>query len=105
MRLGDLIKEKNYSAVIFPEGTRKGNDLKPFKPGGVAALLRKAPNALVVPIAIEGTMNINMHRAYPLNSFQKLKWTVLEPLEPKDYSLDELMTKSRKMIADVLKVD
>ena len=105
MRLGQMIKERGFSAVIFPEGTRKGSTLKSFKPGGVAALLRKAPDALVVPVVIEGTMNINMHRAYPLNSFQRLKWTVLDPLDPKDYSLDELMVESRARIASVLGVE
>lgn len=99
LKLGSLINEKNFSAVIFPEGTRRGSDLKAFKPGGVAALLKKAPQALIVPIAIQGTMNINMHKKYPLNTFQKLRWKVLTPLEPSEYELDSLMEKSRSMIA------
>jgi len=99
LKLGELIEKRNFAAVIFPEGTRKDTELKEFKPGGVAALIKKAPNALIVPIAIDGTMNINMHKKYPLNSFQKLKWTVLPPLEHSDYSLDELLIESRRRIA------
>lgn len=105
LRLGELISKRNFAAVIFPEGTRKGTGLKDFKPGGVAALIKKAPNALIVPIAIDGTMNINMHNEYPLNSFQKLRWTVLTPLEPSDYSLDELMIESRRRIAVQLGIE
>ncbi len=102
LRLGSFIKENNYSAVIFPEGTRSGTDLKPFKPGGVAALLKRAPNALVIPVAIEGTMKINMHKKYPLNTFRKLKWTVLPPLDPNAFDIEELLQKARLSIADEL---
>lgn len=105
MRLGELINKRNFAAVIFPEGTRKGTGLKVFKSGGVAALLKKAPNALLVPIAIEGTMKINMHNKYPMNSFQKLIWTVLPPLEVSDYTLEELMFESRRRIAVKLGIE
>ena len=102
LRLGAMIHERNFSAVIFPEGTRRGKNLKPFKPGGVSALLKKAPNALVVPIAITGTYDINEGHSYPLNVFLSLKWTVLKPIEPSEFKIDELMEKARNAIAEVL---
>jgi len=102
MRLGIMIHERNFSAVIFPEGTRKGKELKPFKPGGISALLKKAPNALIIPVAIKGTMDINLHKKYPLNIFKKLEWHVLDGIEPAGLTVDELMHEAREAIKNCL---
>jgi 1-acyl-sn-glycerol-3-phosphate acyltransferase len=57
--LGRRIEADRAIAVIFPEGTRgRGGALGPFKAGGLGALLRNAPSARVVPIAVDGS-----HRA------------------------------------------
>jgi len=102
MRLGQLIHDRCFSAVIFPEGTRKGPALRKFKPGGISALLRKAPDALIVPVAIAGTRNINRAGAYPLNIFLDLEWTVLNPVEHKGKDLEILMDEVRNAIAQRL---
>jgi 1-acyl-sn-glycerol-3-phosphate acyltransferase len=55
-RLGARLARERASAVIFAEGTRsRDGSLGPFKAGGIAALLRSAPTARVVPVAIDGT--------------------------------------------------
>ena len=102
MRLGTLINDRNFSAVIFPEGTRKGKELKAFKPGGVAALLKKAPGALIVPVAIKGTMDINLHKKYPLNIFRRLEWHVLDGIESSGRHVDDLMHEAREAIKNCL---
>src|SRR5207244_3034643 len=54
--LGRRLASEPVSAVIFPEGTRsRDGRLGPFKPAGVAKLLRAAPAAPVIPVAIDGT--------------------------------------------------
>jgi len=105
MKLGALIHDRRFSAVIFPEGTRRGKDLKPFKPGGMAAILKKAPDALIVPVAIEGTYKINFEKKYPMNVCQKLSWTVLPPIEPQGRDLEQLLSEARSAIASVLDKD
>ncbi len=98
-RLGTLIKANNYSAVIFPEGTRSSSgELKPFAVGGVAILLKKAPNALVVPIAISGTGHFNPTGIFPLRSFTRMTWTVLPGIEPAGLSADAVVQQAREAI-------
>ena len=40
--------------------------MKPFAIGGVATLLKKVPDALVVPIAIQGSWELTQYGSYPL---------------------------------------
>lgn len=100
LRLSKYIGENNYSAVIFPEGTRsRSGVMKPFAAGGINALLKKAPNALVVPIAIKGNNKFDPNSGlFPLVSFSKLSWTVLEPIEPKGKTGEEIANLAQTAI-------
>lgn len=112
-RLGKLIRETNHSAVIFPEGTRsrapkdgKTNamayPMRPFVTGGVATLLKRAPNALVVPIAVRGTGHFNPTGLFPLTSFSHMSWQVLPGIEPANRSADEVVQQAQESIAKEL---
>lgn len=103
-RLAKLIEETKFSAAIFPEGTRsRTGELKAFATGGVAILVKKAPNALVVPIAIKNTGKLNPKGIFPLSSFESLSWTVLEPIEPKGKTVDEIVELAKSSIENELK--
>lgn len=103
-RLGKQIQERCESAVIFPEGTRSASgQLKPFASAGVAVLLKKAPSALVVPIAIQGTGRFNPHRLFPLRSFTRMSWTVLPGIEPAGLSAEAVVKQAEEAIGDALK--
>ena len=81
IRLGNFVNENKFAAVIFPEGTRRPG-LQAFKIGGLNALLKKIPDALVVPIAIKGTADLSSNRkSYPLNTFQSISWNMLKPID------------------------
>jgi 1-acyl-sn-glycerol-3-phosphate acyltransferase len=98
-KLGTYIYFNNYSAVIFPEGTRsKTKQLKDFQIGGVAILLKKCPNALVVPLAIKNTGVFNPSGIFPLTSFTKLSYTSLKPIEPATMGLEELLANAKGQI-------
>lgn len=106
-RLGKLIQETNRSAVIFPEGTRSrlpNNQMKPFVTGGVATLLKRAPKALVVPVAVRGTGRFNPKGLFPLTSFSSLSWTVLPGIEPAGKTPDEIVKLAQEEIAQELRV-
>lgn len=102
-KLGKHICENTYSAAIFPEGTRsRTGKLKEFNVGGVATLLKRCPNILVVPIAIEGTQKFNPKGLFPLRSFSKLKFTSLVPIEPEGKKADEVVEEARNQILKIV---
>ena len=102
LKMGEFVNQNKFSAVIFPEGTRRGDGIKDFKSGGMAALLKKCPDALVVPISIKGTRELQIGKSYPLKSFCNLEWEVLQPIDPKKIKIDELMTEARNSIIESL---
>lgn len=99
IKLGQRMKENNWSAMIFPEGTRsKDGLLKPFHVGGIATLLKKVPNALIVPIAIENSWKLVQYGSYPLSFGEKIRWTVLTPIEPAGKNPEEVTQEAEKAI-------
>jgi 1-acyl-sn-glycerol-3-phosphate acyltransferase len=102
-KLGKMIEQTKSSAVIFPEGTRsKTGFMKPFAVGGVAILMKKSPNALIVPIAIENVNKMNPKGYFPLVSFQNLTWTVLPPIERTDKTPEQVVEEARLAIAELV---
>ncbi len=106
-RLGKYIQENNFSAVIFPEGTRtQSGVMKPFAVGGLATLLKRAPGALIVPVAVQGTGRLNPTRGiFPLTAFTRISWTSLKSIEPGGLSPEEITIIARQAIQDLLNLE
>ena len=99
LKLGNRMKENNWSAVIFPEGTRSTDGtIKTFQAAGVATILKKCPNALLVPIAIKNSWKLVKYGVYPLNTFTYISWEVLKPIEPANRPVDELVMEAENSI-------
>jgi 1-acyl-sn-glycerol-3-phosphate acyltransferase len=104
IKLGRRMHSNNWSTVIFPEGTRaKDGKMKTFQFGGIATLLKTAPNALVVPVAIENSWKIVRFGMYPLTTGNALKWTVLKPIDTKGKTPNEITLEAENAIRTVLK--
>jgi len=104
IKLGRRMKENNWSAMIFAEGTRaKDGKMKPFQVGGIATLLKAVPNAIIVPIAIENSWKIVQYGPFPLSFGQKLKWTVLPPVNSTDKDPEQLTLAAETTIRNFLK--
>jgi 1-acyl-sn-glycerol-3-phosphate acyltransferase len=102
-KLGTRMKENKWGAVIFPEGTRsKDGMVKAFQPAGVATLLKKCPEALLVPIAINNSWKMVQYGQFPLNTFTAMSWRVLTPIEPAGRPVDELVSKCEAAIKKAL---
>lgn len=102
-RLGKLIKDENAAAIIFPEGTRTASGkMREFQPGGVATLLKRAPNALIVPVAINGTGKMNPKGMFPLTSFTSISWSSLKSIEPAGRSVDDILIEVKSAIQESL---
>ena len=91
IRFANYIKENNFSGVIFPEGTRsRTGELKPFAVGGIATLLKKCPDALVVPVAIQNSCKFLPKGFFPATSFTHISWTTLKPIDTANKSYEEI---------------
>jgi 1-acyl-sn-glycerol-3-phosphate acyltransferase len=103
VKLANRMKENKWSAVIFPEGTRsKNGKVKTFHVGGIATILKKCPEALLVPIAINNAWKMVQYGFYPLNTFQRMTWEVLEPIEPNGKPMEELVLEAENRIKNAL---
>jgi len=90
-KLGKRIQKENHSASIFPEGTRsKTGEVKRFQSPGIAALLKSAPSACIVPFVVDGNSRLMAKGYFPLQFGTKLTYTVLDPIEPANRDLSEL---------------
>lgn len=98
MMLGKHIEATNYSASIFPEGTRtKDGKIKTFQPAGIASLIRSAPSAIIVPFAIDG-FEIMRNGYFPLTFGCRFNLTVLDPIEPKGWDVAALTLHVENLI-------
>ena len=103
IKLATRMKENKWSAAIFPEGTRsKDGQVKTFQVGGIATILKKCPEALIVPVAIDGTWKITRWGYYPLDTFERLTWTVLKPIEPNGRPMEDLVKEAEDRIKKAL---
>ena len=103
IKFADRLKDNHWSVVIFPEGTRsKDGSVKPFQSAGIATILKKCPDALIVPIAIKNSWRMIQYGLYPMNTFTPMVWEVLEPIEPGTTPADELVLTAEKRIKEKL---
>jgi 1-acyl-sn-glycerol-3-phosphate acyltransferase len=105
LKLGQRLKDNNWSAAIFPEGTRSKNGvMKEFRIGGIATLLKKAPNAIIVPIAVENAWEMVRYGLVWLNAFVPLKITVLAPIEPAGIDIEEVIKQAETAIKKIVEL-
>ena len=103
VKLANRMKENNWSAVIFPEGTRaKDGKLKSFQVGGVATILKKCPNALLVPLAIDNSWKMVRYGFFPLSALEHITLKVLQPIEPGNTPYEELVQQAEDSIRKAL---
>lgn len=94
-RASQLIKEKGFSFLIFPEGTRsRSGKIQPFKRGGF--FLAFSSQAPIVPISIQGTYEL-MPRGSFFVKKGRVKVEFRHPLPVSDYSLQTM----RQLIENV----
>lgn len=97
--LGTRMKERKWSAFIFPEGTRSSDGkVRPFQSAGIGMLLKKCPEALLVPVAINNSWKLTPSGIYPLGSFARITLEVLNPIEPGNTPIDELVQQAELQI-------
>jgi len=98
-KLGRLIQANNYSACIFPEGTRsKTGRVKKFMSAGITTLLRAAPDAIIIPFVIDGHSKMMYKGMFPLKFGEKITYTALPAIEPKGKDVEQLVADIQLLI-------
>ena len=74
------LERSGLTLCIFPEGTRaRDGELKPFRAGGLGTLMKHAPSAIIVPIAIDNSWKIVQHKLFPIPWGLTVRLTFLPP--------------------------
>lgn len=101
--LGQYIEKNNYSAVIFPEGTRSRNGVpKRFSENGLKMLLKYAPSAVLVPITINNSWKFLKYGGFPMELGVHLTFDVHEPIEARSLKFPELFQKVEQTIKNAV---
>lgn len=80
--LGEAMKTRGYSAVIFAEGTRaRRGELGAFKPAGTLTLLQRVPDAPVVPVCIDNSWRILARNLLPVPWGLRVRVWAGDPIE------------------------
>jgi 1-acyl-sn-glycerol-3-phosphate acyltransferase len=99
MEFATYIKDHNYCAVIFPEGTRsRDGHPKSFSIKGFKVMLKKAPNALVVPVTINHSWKLFRYGKFPMPAFVQPTWDLHPPIEPAGRPAEEVLAEVERLI-------
>lgn len=103
--LAEYIEKENYSAVIFPEGTRSKDGVpKEFAESGLKILCKYAPSAYVVPISINDSWKVYRYGYFPLSFGNHIRFTVHKAFKVSDFSFEEIMKKTQNEIVQGVKL-
>ena len=91
--------EKGFSAVIFPEGTRaRDGQMRTFKSAGLITLIKNMPNAMIVPIAIDGSWELVRYNLLPVPFGRTVSFTVLPGFEASAESGKDVVKRCEDVI-------
>lgn len=100
------IEQNNWSAVIFPEGTRSRNGVpKPFQKKGLITLFNEIPTALVVPITINNSWKTNRYGKFPMGLGTQISLHVHEPIPLKKQNYEDIIEVIEKKITEAIILD
>lgn len=96
---GKYIEANNYTAVIYPEGTRSKDGVpKHFSENGLKMLMKFAPSSYIVPVTINNCWKVNEHGMFPLGIGLKITFEIHEPIKSDSMEFDKLFEKVEKTI-------
>ncbi len=95
LELGNFAKRINkntWSAVIFPEGTRSRDGRpKSFSTNGIKMILKRNPEALIVPLSINNSWKVFKYGKFPLGLFSPITIYTHKPIDCKSMDIKELL--------------
>lgn len=100
------IKENNWAAVIFPEGTRS-RDGKPrtFKMKGLLTLCEHIPNAQIVPLTINNSWKMLRYGKFPMGVGAEISFTAHQPVSVDYNNIEDQIEQIENQITTAIKYD
>ncbi len=100
---GQYIEKNNYSAVIFPEGTRSKDGVpKRFSENGLKTLTKYAPSAYVIPLTINNCWKLNRYGMFPLEVGVKITFELHESIKADSLEFDKLFEKVENTVKNAV---
>lgn len=91
-RFSKRIREKNWGAIIFPEGTRsRTGKPKPFSTNGLKMITKYNPDGYIVPLTINNSWKVFKYGKFPLGLGSPISITTHKPIKIDSLPFDELM--------------
>jgi len=98
-RFGQRIHNNKWSAIIFPEGTRGASGIaRKFKLDGLKSIVKKNPEACIVPISINNSWKVFKYGTFPFGMFHKITIETHKPLDLKDADLQLVFSDMETII-------
>lgn len=92
MTFSKRIKEKKWSAVIFPEGTRsKTGKPKKFSVNGLKTIAKYNSGAFIVPLTINNSWKVYKYGKFPLGLGSPITITAHQPIQVNSVPFEQLM--------------
>lgn len=102
--LGRRMKQRGFSVVIFPEGTRsKTGEMKPFRESGLKALVRSAPGVDVLPVTNHGGSALFRNNLKPVVRNVELGMRVHPAIRPANPDAPEEFTAFVRRCEDIIR--
>ena len=80
------VNQNNWTAVIFPEGTRsRDGHPKSFKTKGLLSMFKHMPDALIVPVSINNSWKTLRYGKFPMGLGANITYKVHKPLNLDDF--------------------
>ncbi len=102
--LGKRMEEETFGVILFPEGTRaRRGAMKAFKPRGLATILKHCPNAVIIPVALDGSWKLATRKLGPIPFGITMSFKVGQTLDPKGWERDEVIAETEARIQQLLR--
>ncbi|WP_418649396.1 lysophospholipid acyltransferase family protein [Tenacibaculum aestuariivivum] len=95
------IEKNNWSAAIFPEGTRSTTGVpKSFSPNGLKMITKYNPGAYVVPLTINNSWKVFKYGKFPLGLGSPIKIITHKPIKVGSLPFNELIASVESTIKE-----
>ena len=102
-KFADYLNEHSRSGVIFPEGTRSRTGIpKKFQRKGLELLIKKMPDAYILPITINNSWKLQKYGMFPMPLGVRIKYDVHPFIKVSDFEPNELINKIELLIKSTI---